>query len=150
MATRIKANVINRETFLQVLIVDFKNVYSTTPTIRRAAKAPGGYDCGARLYGMEKSGFLEKKANGGSNLYRATTKGKQHLLKSSHMVQQFGVYEIVRVDDIAQPQAILGSSYSTVADQAMTELAGIIEKNSRLKNTIAGIVQQIDLAIGEI
>jgi hypothetical protein len=147
---RIKAAVINPETFLQAFIINLRNVYSPTPTLRKVVKAPDGYDCGARLFGLEKSGYLEKKSNGGSNLYRATSKGKQRLLQFGDLVQQFGIYDIVTVNDPDQPQAILGSAYSAVADQAMSELAGIIEKNSRLKNTLAGLIQQIDLAIGDI
>jgi hypothetical protein len=147
---RVKSSTIKQETFLQALIVNQKNIYSTTPQLRNIVQAPDGYDCGAKLFGMEKSLLLEKKSNGGSNVYRATAAGKQRLLKRAHLVQPFGQYTVVLTGEIEQPQMILGATYSSVADQAMSELAGIIEKNSRLKSTIAGMVTQINMALGDI
>lgn len=149
---RIKAAVISVETFLQALIITLKNKYSETSTVRQVVQAPDGYDCGARLYGMVQQGLLEKKSShsGGSNVYRSTAKGRERLVQFTDRVQPYGSYDVVMTDDVTQPKMILGAAYSAVADQAMSELAGIIEKNSRLKTTLAGLIQQIDMALGDM
>lgn len=150
--TRIKAAVISMETFLQAILINLKNEFSLTPDIRRTIQAPDAYDCGARLFGMEKNGLLEKKVSpsGGSNMYRLTKNGKERLLKNGHLVQTFGHYDVVTVEDRNDPQMILGTTYSSVADQAMSELGEIIGRNSVLKGTITNILGQIDLVLGEV
>lgn len=148
---RIKSSVISQETFLQAMVVSLKNEYTETPAIRAIVCAPEGYDVGAKLYGMSIQGILEKKASptSGGNVYRVTAKGKKKLQANLSKVQVFGSYDVVTVDSDQKPAAIMGGAYSSVADAAMTELAEIIEKNARLKNTIATIVNQIDMALGE-
>lgn len=148
MKPRVKASAINIETLMNAILVEHGNEPTATGVVKQTVKSPNNYDMGARLYAMFNTGWLERHKTDNGNAWAVSKKGKERLNNNRSKVQVYGSYDLGIVGEPDGAEAIMGNSYSKVADDAMSELADIIQKNSHLKTTIRNVLNQLDAVLG--
>lgn len=147
MSDKLAANTIHVATILKAMKnLEDRGVEITTSYIGEELMKPKKYDLGSRLFNMCKAAtpLVAKHSDGYNNTYSITEAGLKYLQANFAKVQVFGEYDAIGKDKPVKVQA------SAAALNALTELQGLIDKNTKLRQSIIGLYNVVDATIKEI